>query len=349
MSSREQGKEAKRPISIWIIVIVVVLLFLAGGAMRFPPALMVLWLVGEVVIPAWETLDPTVPRLPTLTDDVAKLDADARGKALRATVDKFYPSIPESRKSWLRKVLAPPYVGAAAVDVSKIVQHYIPAGTSFDEAEHILKAAGMTVLSLHPFPPERLPDPTGEAFLNYGVRAELDRYTSEPPGYMRLRVHLSPQDQAASTIGRTTASLSKQIGAPTPPVSFPFDASKASTTVDATIRIVEEKYYLLDLVFRGASSADMRALRELAGDAERRSGIVVPVHVVVTNEWQQVLFDRTIDTRGMYASSTLRVLRRIGVVGLRPGLYRIRASTTEDIPELSGANIELSVTYDARF
>jgi hypothetical protein len=104
--------------------------------------------LGEIVIPAWEAIDPTVPRPGRLPDDFASLkDADAKGKAFRVAVDKFYGSLPETGNSWLREVLAPPYAAGYAIDVSKIARHYIPEGTSFDEAERVLLAAGMTIVA----------------------------------------------------------------------------------------------------------------------------------------------------------------------------------------------------------
>jgi hypothetical protein len=351
---------------VGIALVVGFLILIAGPAGRRLPAAgyFLLWSLGEVVIPVWEAIDPTAPRLPNLTDDVARLkDVDARGKALRATIDKFYVSLPETRKSWLREVLAPPYAGAA-IDISEIARHYIPAGTSFGEAESILLAAGMTIVSPRLAASQGTPRRSGAASQHYPVMAELRHYTSEPAGYMRLSVHLFPQssgdDGDGSPVGKVTAWLDKQIGAPIPPLSVPFDASKASTAVDVTIRIGKERYYEFDFVFRGDRAADMPAINKLAGETYlgeaflderyRRPdlGIVVPIRIVVTNDAQQVLYDRTIDTRGHYAFGSLKVLRKIGGLRLGPGVYHVRASTLKDIPELSVAKIEFSVSYDAR-
>ena len=347
-----RGKTS-RGLKAWIIATIVLLAIVAAGLARFPPAVIVLWGVGSVVIPIWETIDPTAPRLPPLPDVIPSLEeTDARGRALRAVIDKFYDSLPETRKSWLRRLLAPPYV-QPSVDISKIVRHYIPAGTSFEDAERILGAAGLTVVSLPPLEPKT----TASPMPGRRIQAELNQGTTQPPGYMRLRVYLSAQGDSTSTVDRATARLSKQIGAPIPPVSVPIDASQA-TTIDMTVRIVEEKYYLLDLVFRGATLADMPVLNTLAGDTylgsafvnqQYGSGVDVPLHVTVTNSHQRILYDRTVDTRGHYAYQTLRILRRGAVVWLVPGTYSIRASTTRDIPALSNTMVEFLITYDARF
>lgn len=171
------------------------LALLAGWSLNFPPVLIALWGLGEVVIPVWETIDPTTPRLPILPNDLRELkDAEARGKALGATVDKFYGTLPESNKSWLRELLAPPYVGAAGVDVSKIVRHYVPAGTSFAEAERILQAAGMEIMFPRMLQSGRTPRQVGEPLRDYAVRAELAQQMSEPPSYMRIGVEMFPQN-----------------------------------------------------------------------------------------------------------------------------------------------------------
>ncbi|MEK7995415.1 MAG: DUF5625 family protein [Planctomycetota bacterium] len=337
----------------------------AGRAANFPPVLFMLWGLGEVVIPVWEKIDPIAPRLPILPNDLRELkDAEARGKALRATVDKFYGTLPESNKSWLREILAPPYVGAAGVDVSKIVRHYIPAGTPFAEAERTLRAAGMTIVWPRLIPSDVMPPLSGLTQGDSGVEAALKRQTSEPPGYMRLHVQMLPQNSGEygddSPVGKVTASLSKQIGAPIPPVSFAFDASKASTVVDTTIKVDKTRFYQFELLFRGARPADMAALNKLAGDAylgdsyvDKRykppdPGVVVPVRVVITAD-QHVVYDRTVKTQGHYSFTRLAIHRRAGGIELIPGLYRIQVSTIEDIPELSAVTIEFSVSYDARF
>jgi hypothetical protein len=77
-------------------------------------------------------------------------------------------------------------------------------------------------------------------------------------------------------------------------------------------------------------------------------GVVVPLRVVVTNERQLIVYDRTIDTKGFRSSSYRGISRMAGGVNLAPGFYNIRVSTTEDIPAFSDAKIDFSVTYDVR-
>jgi hypothetical protein len=280
-------------------------------------------------------------------------DVEARGKALRAEVEKFYAPAPETRKSLLRKMLAPPYVGAAAYDFGRTVQNYIPAGTSFDEAVRILKAAGMTIF----LPPIRI----GTELKGHTIEAELERYTDQPAGYMRFRVELYPRQDnsdADLVVGKIDAWLEKYAGAPVPPVNFVLDAAKPAT-MQATIKVVDDRFYEFDLAFHATRLDQLENIRKLAGDAylgpgietrpPRNPGVVIPLHVVVTTEAQHVIYDRTRDTLGTYKGSRMRVHRKVGGLQLAPGLYHVRVSTLKDIPELADVAVEFSVSWDARF
>lgn len=358
----DEGKTDKakrgfmRTTTVGLILLVGLLAAVAG--MAFPAAAyFLLWGVGEVVIPVWEAVDPTAPRLPTMPKDVAEFkDANGKGKALRTTVDRFYASLPETNKSWLREVLAPPYVGSA-VDISKIVQHYIPVGTSFSEAERILEAAGINIA--WPRRSEADAMVLGNPPNDYPVRGALEQNT-DPAGYMRVYVRLLPQTAGdygdAAAVGKVTATLSKQVGAPVPPVSFSFDVSRASTNVDVLIKIVESRFYQFDLTFRSSRPSDTPSLRKVAGGGGRwpdgrheDPGIIIPIRITVANDGQPPFYDRMIDTQGTYKFSYLEISRGAGGIELSPGIYRIRAITTKDIPELSKVKVDLTITYDARF
>lgn len=352
-SERKAGSRAGLLLTLSILV--GTLFAIAGSAIPavffFP-----LWIVGEAVLPAWEAIAPTVPRLPPLPKDTSALkDADARGKALRAKIDQYYASLPETRKPWVYKYFAPPYVGYS-VDISRIVRHYIPAGASFDEAERILMAAGLNVD--WPRPPNGVMEPAHIPRHDYQVRASLERGT-DPPGYMRIYVRLAPRTRgdygANSAVGEITGAIVKQLGAPAPPVSFPLDASRAATELDVLVKIPDTRHYQFELTFRAASISGMRPLREVTGDGSRRPdgkytnpGIAIPIRVTVANEGHAPFYDRTIDTEGSYASGTLKILRHAGGTGLPPGLYRFKVITLKDIPELTDVKVDFTITWDAR-
>lgn len=220
-------------------------------------------------------------------------------------------------------------------------QHYIPAGTPFDEAERILRAAGMAT--------SRVP---------LSMEASFNGYTQQPAGYMRFHAELHRQqgdNDTAPVVGKIDAWLAKQIDAPSPPVKFPLDVSKAST-IHATIKVEEERYYHFDLAFRGTRVDQMAGIADLAGDyvekgdtrSKRNTGIAIPIHVVVTTAAQYVTYDKTVETRGSYKSGRLSIYRSVGALLLVPSVYHLRVSTMEDIPQLAGIAVEFSVSYDAR-
>lgn len=148
---------------------------------------------------------------------------------------------------------------------------------------------------------------------------------------------------------------------PVPPVEFPFDASSASSSVDATVRIVGKTSYYFDLQFHYSGQEDMPKVRELVGGGARfadgryaEPGIIVPVHLevieILGGDKARTVYDKTNDTQGRHAHNLDGSYARViaGIV-LTPGLYRVRASTTQETPALSGTSTRFAITYDARF
>ena len=148
---------------------------------------------------------------------------------------------------------------------------------------------------------------------------------------------------------------------PVPPVEFPFDASSASSSIDATVRIVSRRSYYFDLQFHYSGQNDMPKVRELVGGGARfadgryaEPGIIVPVHLEVVEilggDRTRTVYDKTNETQGRYAHNLDGSYARViaGII-LTPGLYKVRASTTQETSVLSGINARFAITYDARF
>jgi hypothetical protein len=147
---------------------------------------------------------------------------------------------------------------------------------------------------------------------------------------------------------------------PVPPVEFPFDVSSAASAIDETIRIVDKRVYFFDLDFHFTGKEDRPKVRQLVGDAARfadgryaEPGIVAPIHLEVVEilggVGTRTVYDDTKETEGHYAHDAVSYARTITRIVLAPGLYRVRATTTKNIPALSEATIRFSITYDARF
>lgn len=96
-------------------------------------------------------------------------DVEQRGKQLRAELERTYRDPKDTRK--LGKGVGP------GIDVSSIVAKYIPIGTSFDEAEQVLQAAGFHMAARPPRPMHREPAPEWEKALRFtmGGGLELDK------------------------------------------------------------------------------------------------------------------------------------------------------------------------------
>jgi hypothetical protein len=80
-----------------------------------------------------------------------------------------------------------------------------------------------------------------------------------------------------------------------------------------------------------------------------RSGVMIPVHLVIQAQVARgansVLYDRIITTWNFEASSTDGILRHITSVALRPGTYKVVASTTQAISIPPNVTTLLRVSY----
>lgn len=65
------------------------------------------------------------------------MSLEAQGKRLRADIDKVYQEL--KSKKQLKDV------SLGGNDITDVIQRYLPAGMSFDDAEAILRSAGFTV------------------------------------------------------------------------------------------------------------------------------------------------------------------------------------------------------------
>jgi hypothetical protein len=86
-----------------------------------------------------------------------------QGHQLRAELERIYRSPKEAGQSLGR-----------GIDVSSTVAQYIPIGTSFDDAERILKAAGFTMAPRPPRPIDRDPAPDWQKALRFALAGGLD-------------------------------------------------------------------------------------------------------------------------------------------------------------------------------
>ena len=121
----------------------------------------------------------------TASESPSERAAREAGKKLRGAIDAFYETLPVDNRTWAKVFSVPdqlPYT-----DISPIFQRYIPAGSSFDQGEAILRAAGLKVSRTR----ERLVEPPAKLFPGVqATQADLRELTLWPPQYMMVSAML---------------------------------------------------------------------------------------------------------------------------------------------------------------
>ena len=125
----------------------------------------------------------------------ASNELELRGKQLRAEIDSTYNKLSAAR--------AIKNQGMGRNFITDVVIKYIPIGTSFDDAEAILRAAGFTIQPRVPNP--YLPDDE-----KYDERATIDQYVRTPFGKTSIDVSLRPRGPGDySTVKSITAEITR--------------------------------------------------------------------------------------------------------------------------------------------
>ena len=152
---------------------------------------------------------------------------------------------------------------------------------------------------------------------------------------------------------------------PVPVVKFPFDVSRQDSTVNQEFRIRDYRSYYFAILFDYFGSADKHRVFALVGEGGRLPygrydipGVIVPVHIKIigleTRENPETVYDGVVETEGIYANSFERkqtdghYKREIIVINLKPGIYRVEASTTKDSPEFAGTPSHLLIEYHSK-
>lgn len=143
---------------------------------------------------------------------------------------------------------------------------------------------------------------------------------------------------------------------PVPRVKFPFDVSKRDSTVNHEIKIREYRSYYFAIQFDYFGAADMNRVRSLVGNGGVRPdggyanpGIIVPIHIKLirleSGKDTEAVYDGTVETQGTYAFGSGNFTRDIIIVDLKPGIYRVEASTIKDSPEFTGTPSHLLIEH----
>jgi hypothetical protein len=127
------------------------------------------------------------------------------GRKLRRAIDAFYETLPVDNRTWATIFSVPdqlPYT-----DISPIFSQYIREGSSFDQGEAILRAAGLKVSRLR----QRVVEPPAELFPGEQMtQADLRTLTLWPPQYMLVSAMLTPaRPDDFTEIGSVTGYIRK--------------------------------------------------------------------------------------------------------------------------------------------
>jgi hypothetical protein len=140
-------------------------------------------------------------------------------------------------------------------------------------------------------------------------------------------------------------------------VNVPIDISRSETSITTDIKITEHRPYNFYLNIYYKDSPDLHRVMRLTGDGSRypdgrygRPGIVVPLHVKVTNTSGAVVYDEIgnaqgVDIHGFGWDKDGYLSRLVGGVELRPGVYRIQVSTIKKTPEFFDTRCTFSIRW----
>ena len=145
---------------------------------------------------------------------------------------------------------------------------------------------------------------------------------------------------------------------PVPYTEFPFDVSRDNTRLDVRFRVKEDRVYDFNLKLLFDSEARRQQLFSLLGEPWRnpdgtfyRPGLTIPLHLTVSalgGDGVRTVVDRTVDTQGHAGMGADHYVRAIVDLRLPPGLYQLKANTTENIPSLSRTRSFLEIAYNPK-
>lgn len=150
------------------------------------------------------------------------------------------------------------------------------------------------------------------------------------------------------------------------PEPYPFDVSKKNSAVDADVELRTYRFYEFDISFEFSDHPSFERLYGLlryglqGRQGDSSAGVTVPIALRITSLGPEAsgntIFDEIVQTHRISrhtfcsAPKTCGVIwRRVAMVALRPGRYRIQAGTVQDTPAFSGVPTFLQVTYNPKF
>ena len=138
---------------------------------------------------------------------------------------------------------------------------------------------------------------------------------------------------------------------PKPYTHWPFDLTKRNSTINQEFRIVEYRSYIFAITISclnqaAFNQADCDHVFSITNGAEM---IAIPIHIKITkyatgDAPPVLVYESTITTNGAQSGTGRSWNREIVVIDLKPGIYRVEATTIEDRPEFANTKMFLLIT-----
>lgn len=145
-----------------------------------------------------------------------------------------------------------------------------------------------------------------------------------------------------------------------PPLSLPFEMQKAGNKVETELRVIEHRGYLFDLqlMYKERDQVDRARVKKLAGAATIdkygnlvEPGILILLRLkieVVDDSGVKLMFEQEISELRLTSHGADSFDKRIAVVPLKPGRYRISVESLKDVPDLVGTPVIFRIGFYAK-
>jgi hypothetical protein len=141
---------------------------------------------------------------------------------------------------------------------------------------------------------------------------------------------------------------------PTPPLTWPFDMQKSGDKIDAKFRVVDHREYSLGLEFgfKDDNQEDRERVRKLVGDDGQfingDSGVPTPLRVnilEIRESGDRLFFEQELQTSRLRSWTGNKFVKHISYVRLKPGDYRVRVESLENVAELAEIPMAFSIGF----
>jgi hypothetical protein len=144
---------------------------------------------------------------------------------------------------------------------------------------------------------------------------------------------------------------------PRPPIKLFFAVHQSGATVSTELRVVEKHKYPFFLVFmfNEKDRADQERVRKLIGSGGKNKltgklvdpGIPIPLKItinVIDSSGERLFLEKEVLTMGMDSGPAINFFdRKVDLIELLPGLYRVTVQSLKDIPELMNTKVILCI------